>query len=192
MKLTWLVRGGRDGHGSGARGGTGSPGKDRLFGRGAGESGRQAAHSPVSETAPWTPTRSFSAAARPPSHYPPPSSAAAAAVAAAASTTASADTPRPLHPLSHHAAGEPLPLTRHFRAQVAGSGPGAGGCRRGGVGEDTQGESVSQNAYPCAGAIVQCAGSHFGCGQAALFPDFLASHRAVGWGVRRPPALRRS
>lgn len=120
--LTWLVRGGRDGHGSGARGGTGSPGKDRLFG--AGESGRQAVPSPVSAAAPWTPTRSFSTAAGPPSHYPPPSSAAAAA----ASTSSSAETPRPLHTLSHHAAGEPLPLTRHFRAQVARSGPSAGGC----------------------------------------------------------------
>ena len=123
VALTWLVRGGLDGHGSGARGGTGSPGKDRLFGRGAGESGRQAALSPVSKAAPWTPTRSFSAAARPPSHYPPPSSA-----AAAASTSSSAETPRPLHTLSHHAAGEPLPPTRHFRAQVARSGPGASGC----------------------------------------------------------------
>ncbi|TKC49938.1 hypothetical protein EI555_013790, partial [Monodon monoceros] len=123
VALTWLVRGGLDGHGSGARGGTGSPEKDRLFGRGAGESGRQAALSPVSEAAPWTPTRSFSAAARPPSHYPPPSSAAAAA--AASSTSSSAETPRPLHTLSHHAAGEPLPPTRHFRAQVARSGPGA-------------------------------------------------------------------
>lgn len=122
VALTWLVRGGCDGHGSGARGGTSSPGKDRLFRRGAGESGRQAAHSPVIEAAPWTPTRSFSAAARPPSHYPPPSSA-----AAAASTSSSAETPRPLHTLSHHAAGEPLPPTRHFRAQVARSGPGAGG-----------------------------------------------------------------
>ncbi|XP_022452948.2 pollen-specific leucine-rich repeat extensin-like protein 2 [Delphinapterus leucas] len=124
VALTWLVRGGLDGHGSGARGGTGSPEKNRLFGRGAGESGRQAALSPVSEAAPWTPTRSFSAAARPPSHYPPPSSAAAAA--AASSTSSSAETPRPLHTLSHHAAGEPLPPTRHFRAQVARSGPGAG------------------------------------------------------------------
>ena len=169
MKLTWFVRGGRDGHGSGARGGTGSPGKDRLFGRGAGESGRQAVHSPVSEAAPWTPTRSFSAAARPPSHYPSPSSA-AAAVAATASTSSSAETPRPLHTLSHPAAGEPLPLKRHFRAQVARSGPGAWWVQKGwgGAAEDTQRESVSQNAYPCAGAIVQSAGSHFGCGQAAL------------------------
>lgn len=31
--LTWLVPGGRDGHGLAARGGTGSPGKDRLLGR---------------------------------------------------------------------------------------------------------------------------------------------------------------
>lgn len=121
--LTWFVRGGRDGHGSGARGGTGSPGKDRLFGRRAGESGRQAAPSPVSAAAPWTPTRSFSAAAGPPSHYPPPSSA-----AAASSASSSAETPRPLHTLSHHAAGEPLPRIRHFRAQVARSGPGASGC----------------------------------------------------------------
>lgn len=30
--LTWLVPGGRDGHGSAARGGTSSPGKDRLLG----------------------------------------------------------------------------------------------------------------------------------------------------------------
>ncbi|XP_067559950.1 uncharacterized protein [Pseudorca crassidens] len=169
VALTWLVRGGLDGHGSGARGGTGSPEKDRLFGRGAGESGRQAALSTVSEAAPWTPTRSFSAAARPPSHYPPPSSAAAAA---AASTSSSAETPRPLHTLSHHAAGEPLPPTRHFRAQVARSGPGAGECWGGG-GEDTLGESVSQHAYPCAGAVAQSAGRHFGCGQAALFLDFL-------------------
>lgn len=29
--LTWLVPGGRDGHGLAARGGTGSPGKDRLL-----------------------------------------------------------------------------------------------------------------------------------------------------------------
>lgn len=36
--------------------------------------------------------------------------------------------PRPLHTLSHHATGEPLPLIRHFRAQVVRSGPGAGGC----------------------------------------------------------------
>ncbi|XP_030167653.1 transcription initiation factor TFIID subunit 4-like [Lynx canadensis] len=100
VALTWLVRGGRDGHGSGARGGTGSPGKDRLVRHGAGESGRQTAHSPVSEAAPWTPTRSFSTVAGPPSHYPPPSSA-----AAAASTSSSAETPRPLHTLSHHAAG---------------------------------------------------------------------------------------
>lgn len=192
MKLTWFIRGGRDGHGSGARGGTGSPGKDRLFGRGAGESGRQAVHSPVSEAAPWTPTRSFSAAARPPSHYPPPSSA-AAAVAATASTSSSAETPRPLHTLSHHAAGEPLPLKRHFRAQVARSGPGAGGCRSGvGGGRTHRGNQCHRMLTPCAGAIVQSAGSHFGCGQAALFPDFLASHRAVGWGERRPPALRRS
>ena len=144
MKLTWFIRGGRDGHGSGARGGTGSPGKDRLFGRGAGESGRQAVHSPVSEAAPWTPTRSFSAAARPPSHYPPPSSA-AAAVAATASTSSSAETPRPLHTLSHHAAGEPLPLKRHFRAQVARSGPGAWWVQKGwGVGGHTGGISVTE------------------------------------------------
>lgn len=131
VALTWLVRGGRDGHGSGARGVTGSPGKDRLVRHGAGDSGRQAVHSPVSEAAPWTPTRSFSAVAGPPSHYPPPSS------AAAASTSSSAETPRPLHTLSHHAAGEPLPPTRHFRAQVARLGPGAGGCR--GVGGTLQG-----------------------------------------------------
>lgn len=139
VALTWLVRGGRDGHGSGARGVTGSPGKDRLVRRGAGESGRQAAHSPVSEAAPWTPTRSFSAVAGPPSHYPPPSSAAAAA----SSTSSSAETPRPLHTLSHHAAGEPLPPRRHFRAQVARSGPGAGGCRGGGGGH-SRGISVTE------------------------------------------------
>lgn len=117
VTLTWLVWGGRDGHGSGGRGETGSPRKDRLFRRGAGESGRQGTHSPVSEAAPWMPTRSFSAAAEPPSHYPPPSSA-----VAAASTSSSAETPRPLHTLSHHAAGEPLPPIRHFRAQAARSG----------------------------------------------------------------------
>nr|XP_054100866.1 uncharacterized protein LOC128929618 [Callithrix jacchus] len=111
--LTWLLRGGRDGHGSGARGGTGSQGKDRLFRRGTGESGRPAARSPVSAAAPWAPTQSFSAAAGPPSHYPPPSSAAAAA------STSSAETPRPLHTLSHHAAGE--------TAAANTSLPGAGG-----------------------------------------------------------------
>lgn len=125
VALTWLVRGGRDGHGSAARGGTGSPGKDRLFRGEAGESGRQTVHSPVSEAAPWAPTRSFSVAAGPPSHYPPPSSAAAAA---ASTSSSSAENPRPLHTHSHHAAGEPLPPIRHFRAQVARSGPGASGC----------------------------------------------------------------
>ena len=187
MKLTWFVRGGRDGHGSGARGGTGSLGKDRLFGRGAGESGRQAVHSPVSEAAPWTPTRSFSAAARPPSHYPPPSS------AATASTSSSAETPRPLHTLSHHAAGEPLPLKRHFRAQVARSGPGAwwvqtgwGGRRR-----THRGSQCHRMLTPAQAPSCRAPAAILGAGKLP-FPDFLASHRAVGWGERRPPALRRS
>lgn len=79
----------------------------------------------------------------PPSLYPPPSSA-----AAAASTSSSAETPRPLHTLSHHAAGKPLPLIRHFRAQVARSGPGVRGGWELGWGEDTRRELVSQNAYP--------------------------------------------
>lgn len=138
--LTWLVPGGRDGHGSGARGGTGSPGKDRLFRRGAGQRGKQAGHSPVSETAPWTPTRSFSTAAGPPCHYPPPSS------VAAASTSSSAETPRPLHTLSHHAAGEPLPLNVTSGRRWLGRGRALVGA--GGWGEDTSGELVSQNATP--------------------------------------------
>ncbi|XP_070090942.1 transcription initiation factor TFIID subunit 4-like [Equus caballus] len=60
-----------------------------------------------------------------------------------------------------------------------------------GWGEDTPGELVSQKAYPCAGAVAQRAGRHLGCGQAALFLCFLASHLAVGGkGVlsRSPPA----
>lgn len=154
VALTWLVRRGRDGHGSGARGGTSSPGKDRLFRRGAGESGRQAVRSPVSEAAPWTPTRSFSVAAGPPSHYPPPSS------VAAASTSSSAETPRPLHTLSHHAAGEPLPPVRHFRPQVVRSRLGAGGAWGTGGGH-SKGISVTVS-LPRAGVVVQSAGRHFG------------------------------
>ncbi|XP_036982185.2 uncharacterized protein LOC119035058 [Artibeus jamaicensis] len=153
--LTWLVWGGRDGHGSGGRGETGSPGKDRLFRRGAGESRRQGTHSPVSEAAPWMPTRSFSAAAEPPSHYPPPSSA-----VAAASTSSSTETPRPLHTLSHHAAGKPRPPTRHFRALAAGSGRalvGAGVCEGG----HAEGISVTER-LPGAGVVAQSAGRHFG------------------------------
>ncbi|XP_023380016.1 uncharacterized protein LOC111732387 [Pteropus vampyrus] len=137
VALTWVVRRGRDGHGSGARGGTSSPGKDRLFRRGAGESGRQAVRSPVSEAAPWAPTRSFSVAAGPPSHYPPPSS------VAAASTSSSAETPRPLHTLSHHAAGEPLPPVRHFRPQVVRSRLGAGGAGGGTGGGHSKGIGVT-------------------------------------------------
>lgn len=154
VALTWLVRCGRDGHGSGARGGTSSPGKDRLFRRGAGESGRQDLRSPVSEAAPWTPTRSFSVAAGPPSHYPPPSS------VAAASTSSSAETPRPLHTLSHHAAGEPLPPVRHFRPQVIRSRLGAGGAGGTGGGH-SKGISVTVS-LPRAGVVAQSAGRHFG------------------------------
>lgn len=156
VALTWLVRGGRDGHGSGGRGGTGSPGKDWLFRRGAGESGRQSTHSPVSEAAPWTPTRSFSAAAEPPSHYPPPSSAAAAA----ACTSSSAETPRPLHTLSHHAAREPLLPNVTSGRRWLGRGRtlvGAGEAR----GRETPWELVSQNAAPRR-RRAQSAGRHFG------------------------------
>lgn len=54
--------------------------------------------------------------------------------------------PRPLHTLSHHAAGEPLPLKRHFRAQVARSGPGAWWVQKGwgGGGGHTEGISVTE------------------------------------------------
>lgn len=143
VALTWLVRGGRDGHGSGGRGGTGSPGKDWLFRRGAGESGRQSTHSPVSEAAPWTPTRSFSAAAEPPSHYPPPSSAAAAA----STSSSSAETPRPLHTLSHHAAGEPLMPHVTSGRRWLGRGRALAGAGEA-SGRGTPWELVSQNATP--------------------------------------------
>lgn len=181
--LTWLVWGGRDGHGSGGRGETGSPGKDRLFRRGAGESRRQGTYSPVSEAAPWMPTRSFSAAAEPPSHYPPPSSA-----VAAASTSSSAETPRPLHTLSHHAAGEPLPPIRHFRAQAAGSGlalVGAGVCEGG----HSKGISVTER-YPAQASSRRAPAAILGegklpfsllpceCGRSA---DVLL-HSAARWG----------
>lgn len=57
-----------------------------------------------------------------------------------------------------------------------------------GAGEDTLGELVSQNTYPCAGAVVPSAGRHFGCGQTALSFTYLRVTQV--WG-RRPPAARR-
>lgn len=174
QRFTWLVWGGRDGHGSGARGGTGSPGTDRLLRRRAGASGRLAVRSPVTAAAPWTPTRSFSAAAGPPSHYPPPSSAAAAS---------SAETPRPLHTRSHHAAGEPLPPTRHFRAQVARSGPGAGGCWGG---RYSRGISVTERLPPRRRRGAERPPPFW---VRASLPFPLTSLRVTELWARRPPVL---
>lgn len=75
--------------------------------------------------------------------------------------------PRPLHTLSHHAAGNRCCLYVTSGRRWLGRGRALVGA---GVGEDTLGELVSQNSYFCAGAVVWNDVRHFGCGQAVFFP----------------------
>lgn len=74
--------------------------------------------------------------------------------------------PRPLHTLSHHAAGNRCCRYVTSGRRWLGRGPALVGA---GVGEDTPGELVSQNSYFCAGAVVWNDVRHFGCGQIVFF-----------------------
>lgn len=86
--------------------------------------------------------------------------------------------PRPLHTLSHHAAGNRCRCYVTSGRRWLGRGRALVGA---GVGEDTPGELVSPNSDSCAGAVARNDVRHFGCGQTAFF----CTHRmrsSVGCG----------
>lgn len=89
--------------------------------------------------------------------------------------------PRPLHTLSHHAAGNRCRCYVTSGRRWLGRGRALVGA---GVGEDTPGELVSPNADSCAGAVARNDVRHFGCGQTAFF--WTHSRR---WSVLRTPSL---